>query len=86
MKFPVNRACPLFNPWEHLNYFSPASLRGSLAEEGFKVVSDFGRARVTRDVCLQFDDSRSGFLRNVLRVIKRVATSRPSAALFCEAA
>jgi SAM-dependent methyltransferase len=48
------RLSPVFNPWENLNYFSTASLRRLLSEEGFTVINDFGRTRTARDACANF--------------------------------
>jgi SAM-dependent methyltransferase len=77
------RLSPVFNPWEHLNYFSAASARRLLAEEGFTVINDFGRTRTARDACANFGDSRANPIINSARVFKRAMTSAPSTALFC---
>lgn len=74
----------VFNPWEHLNYFSSKSLRRLLAEEGFSVINDYGRSKAARDACLQFGVSRANILVNSLRIFKRAASSGPTTELFCE--
>jgi SAM-dependent methyltransferase len=79
------RLSPVFNPWEHLNYFSAESLRRLLAEEGFTVINDFGRTRTARDACANFGDARANRVVNSLRILKRAATSAPTTALFCAA-
>ncbi len=80
------RRLPLVvNPWEHLNYFSPASLRRLLVEEGFTVVNDFLRSRAAREACLRFGEPRVSWFANSLRVIKRAAMAAPSTTLICEA-
>jgi 2-polyprenyl-3-methyl-5-hydroxy-6-metoxy-1,4-benzoquinol methylase len=80
------RRLPLvINPWEHLNYFSPDSLRRLLAEEGFTVINDFERSRAAREACLRFGEPTVNFPVNSLRVIKRAATAAPSTTLICEA-
>jgi SAM-dependent methyltransferase len=85
--FLKNGSLPqVINPWEHLNYFSTQSLRGLLAEEGFKVVIDFGRARPAYDACLQIGSATSlkSRLRNNLRLMKRASFSSQSTELFCQ--
>jgi SAM-dependent methyltransferase len=77
---------PVFNPWEHLNYFSAQSLRQLLAEEGFAVINDFGRTRTARDACAGFGKRQVNMLFNGLRILKRAATSKPTTELFCEIA
>lgn len=75
---------PVFNPWEHLNYFSAASLRRLLAEEGFEVINDFGRTRSLRDACAQFGDASSNAIINWIRIMKRAVQTTPTTHLFCE--
>lgn len=77
---------PVFNPWEHLNYFSAQSLRRLLAEEGFAVINDFGRTRAARDACAGFGNRQAGIVFNGLRVLKRALASTPTTELFCEIA
>jgi SAM-dependent methyltransferase len=79
------RLSPVFNPWEHLNYFSTATLRRLLAEEGFTVINDFGRTRTARDACANFGESHVNPVVNSLRILKRALTSGPTTALFCVA-
>jgi SAM-dependent methyltransferase len=74
----------VFNPWEHLNYFSVETLRRLLAEEGFRVISDFGRTRAARDACSRFGDLKVNPGFNSLRILKRAVTTAPSTELFCE--
>jgi 2-polyprenyl-3-methyl-5-hydroxy-6-metoxy-1,4-benzoquinol methylase len=78
----------VINPWEHLNYFSPQSLRRLLAEEGFEVVSDFGRAKPAYDDCLGIGEATSlrSCGRNGLRLMKRVLATSQSTELFCASA
>jgi 2-polyprenyl-3-methyl-5-hydroxy-6-metoxy-1,4-benzoquinol methylase len=78
------RLPPVLNPWEHLNYFSAATLRRLLAEEGFTVVHDFGCAAAVRDACAQFGDPGINPVVNGLRILKRAAAASPSTQLFCE--
>jgi SAM-dependent methyltransferase len=82
------RLPPVINPWEHLNYFSAESLRRLLAEESFKVVNDFGRAKPAYDACLGIGDEASlkSRVRNSLRVMKRALTTSQSTELICESA
>lgn len=75
---------PVFNPWEHLNYFSANSLRRLLAEEGFVVINDFGRTRGARDACERFGDAQANLVVNSLRILKRAVTSAPTTAVYCE--
>jgi hypothetical protein len=76
----------VINPWEHLNYFSTESLRGLLAEEGFEVVIDFGRAKPAYDACWQIGNATSlkSRLRNGLRLMKRASFPAQSTELFCQ--
>jgi cyclopropane fatty-acyl-phospholipid synthase-like methyltransferase len=78
------RLSPVFNPWEHLNYFSASSLRRLLEEEGFTVINDFGRTRSARDACARFGDATVNAVVNSLRILKRAAAAAPTTALFCE--
>jgi SAM-dependent methyltransferase len=74
----------VFNPWEHLNYFSASSLRTLLDEEGFRVINDFGRTRPAVDASARFGDQPDrGVLINAARIIKRMFSSQPSTELFC---
>jgi SAM-dependent methyltransferase len=79
------RLSPVFNPWEHLNYFSTSSLRRLLSEEGFTVINDFGRTRTMRDACANFGDPRVNSFVNTLRILKRVMKAAPTTELFCAA-
>jgi SAM-dependent methyltransferase len=79
------RLSRVFNPWEHLNYFSAESLRRLLAEEGFTVINDFGRTKTGRTACSQFGKSKVNPVVNSFRILKLAVTSRPSTELFCEA-
>lgn len=75
----------VFNPWEHLNYFSAASLRAMLEEEGFAVITDFGRTRSARFALDTIGStSLAAVLRNGLRITKRMATLPPSTELLCQ--
>jgi len=76
---------PVFNPWEHLNYFSAGSLRRLLAEEGFTVINDFGQTRAARDACAKFGEPNANYVVNSVRILKRAAMSVPTTALFCAA-
>jgi SAM-dependent methyltransferase len=78
------RLSPVFNPWEHLNYFSASSLRRLLEKEGFTVINDFGRTRNARDACARFGDAKVNAVINSLRILKRAAAAPPTTALFCE--
>lgn len=73
----------VFNPWEHLNYFSAASLRQLLSEEGFKVIYDYGRTSTARVACALFGEAKVNSIVNSLRIFKRAATATPSTQLFC---
>jgi len=77
---------PVVNPWEHLNYFSAESLRRLLAEESFKVVTDFGRVKPAYNACLQIGDATSlkSLVRNGLRLMKRAVATWQSTELICE--
>jgi 2-polyprenyl-3-methyl-5-hydroxy-6-metoxy-1,4-benzoquinol methylase len=77
---------PVVNPWEHLNYFSAQSLRRLLAEESFKVVNDFGRAKPAYDACVRIGDATSlkSRIRNYLRILKRAVATSQSTQLVCE--
>lgn len=79
------RLPPVINPWEHLNYFSTQSLCRLLAEEGFKVVNDFGRAKPVYDACSRTGDvtSLKSRVRNALRLMKRAAATSQTTELFC---
>jgi SAM-dependent methyltransferase len=78
----------VFNPWEHLNYFSAQSLRRLLAEEGFKVVNDFGRARSVYDACSGIGEATSlkSHVRSGLRLMKRALATSQSTELICASA
>lgn len=79
------RLPPVFNPWEHLNYFSASTLRRLLAEEGFVVLNDFGRTKGARDACAYFGNSpRYSGVINYLRIVKRTLSSPMSTELFCQ--
>jgi 2-polyprenyl-3-methyl-5-hydroxy-6-metoxy-1,4-benzoquinol methylase len=78
------RLSPVFNPWEHLNYFSAENLRRLLAEEGFTVINDFGRTRTARDACAKLGDAHANPIFNSLRILRRAATTAPSTQLFCQ--
>ena len=75
----------VFNPWEHLNYFSSGTFRRLLAEENITVLEDFGRSAAARDASARFG-AASGLERalNCLRVAKRVLAAPPSTELFCQ--
>lgn len=82
-----NRLPAVFNPWEHLNYFSAAAFRQLLSEEGFAVLEDFGQGASARDACTRFGEvSGSRKILNCLRVAKRALSSSPSTELFCQSA
>jgi 2-polyprenyl-3-methyl-5-hydroxy-6-metoxy-1,4-benzoquinol methylase len=74
----------VFNPWEHLNYFTASSLRRMLADEGFSVVSDLGRSRSAMDSSARFGDlSPLRALINGLRTTRRALIAAPSTELVC---
>lgn len=77
------RLSPVFNPWEHLNYFTFGSQRRLLDKEGFTVMADYGRTKTARDACSQFGAAPANLVLNTLRVMKRAATSGPTTELFC---
>ena len=79
---------PVINPWEHLNYFSAESLRRLLAEESFKVVNDFGRAKPAYDASVRVGDATSlkSRVRNGLRLMTRALATSQSTEVICEAA
>lgn len=86
--FQKDRCLPrVINPWEHLNYFSARTLIRLLAEEGFEVVNDFGRASIVREVSMRAGDTASLRHRvcNGLRLIKRALTASRSTQVFCKA-
>ena len=74
----------VFNPWEHLNYFSASSFRRMLSDEGFAVITDFGRTRGARAALDAIGQpSLPTVVVNGLRVTKRVLSTTPSTELFC---
>jgi 2-polyprenyl-3-methyl-5-hydroxy-6-metoxy-1,4-benzoquinol methylase len=79
------RLAAVFNPWEHLNYFSAASLRRLLAEEGFGIVRDYGVAEGVREAAAHVGEPAAlkACVRNGARLLKRAAFAAPSAQLFC---
>ena len=78
----------VINPWEHLNYFSAESLRRLLAEESFKVINDFGRAKPAYEASTRIGDATSlkSRVRNGLRLMKRALATAQSTELICETA
>ena len=80
------RLSPVFNPWEHLNYFSAQSLHRLLTEEGFQVIGDFGRSRAAYEACsyLGRDNSLKGRVRSGLRLFKRSMAPGRTTELFCQ--
>lgn len=75
----------MFNPWEQLKYFTAASLRWLLAEEGFEVINDYGAGGGVRQVAVsagrpQLAASRA---RSALRLARRALRPAPSTHLFC---
>jgi SAM-dependent methyltransferase len=77
---------PMFNPWEHLSYFRPADLRDLLAQEGFAVVADLGRARAARSALTAPDRPGLGNIIAAVRATKRLLSARPSTQLLCRVA
>jgi SAM-dependent methyltransferase len=73
---------PMFNPWEHLNYFRPEDLRGLLAREGFEVIADLGRSAPARAALQQAGSSGVA----ALRIAKRLLSAPPSTQLLCRVA
>jgi 2-polyprenyl-3-methyl-5-hydroxy-6-metoxy-1,4-benzoquinol methylase len=74
----------VFNPWEHLNYFSSASLHRMMAEEGFEVVRDYGAAAAAREALARIGEPApiKDRLRNAARLFKRTLVAPPSTQLF----
>jgi SAM-dependent methyltransferase len=75
---------PVFNPWEHLNYFSSLDLRHLLREEGFAPVADLGRGQSARAALGQLRNrSPARTVVDTLRVAKRLLSAPPSTQLVC---
>jgi hypothetical protein len=75
----------IYNPWEHLNYFTAESLRSLLADEGFAVVSDFGRSRAPAEAARRLGDlSPAAAIVGGARAIRRALRATPSTELFCQ--
>ncbi|MEJ8572834.1 class I SAM-dependent methyltransferase [Microbaculum marinum] len=76
----------VFNPWEHLNYFSAEKLRNLLEDCGFKVVRDYGSGLPTAAEA-SFIGKESGFRQQIktsARLFKRSLFRKPSTQLFCQ--
>lgn len=71
---------PVFNPWEHLNYFSAAILRTLLRDEGFAPVADLGRSHGARIALSQFLATPA---LTALRIAKRLFAAEASTQLVC---
>jgi SAM-dependent methyltransferase len=77
----------VFNPWEHLNYFSGQDLRRLLREEGFAPVIDLGRTLGAREaLARQGVTSPLELAVNALRVAKRMLSAPDSTQLVCRCA
>ena len=77
----------VFNPWEHLNYFSDQDLRRLLREEGFEPIVDLGRAQAAHRALTK--PGAMSLLRlavNALRVGKRMLAEPWSTQLVCRCA
>ena len=70
----------VFNPWEHLNYFSAATLRTLLRDEGFAPIADLGRGYGARHALSQFHATPA---LTALRIGKRLFAAEPSTQLVC---
>lgn len=75
----------VFNPWEHLNYFSANSLHRMLSEEGFDVIRDYGAAQAARDATERVGERATlkDRVHNGVRLLKRAVIASPSTQLFC---
>jgi len=75
----------VFNPWEHLNYFSTGGLRRMLAEEGFETVRDYGAAQAVREATAHIGETTAlkGRVLTGARLLKRAVVTAPSTQLFC---
>ena len=75
----------VFNPWEHLNYFTAASLRRLLAEECFAVIEDYCQVGGIRLAAAEAGRPQTAVerARSVLRLVRRALRSAPSTQLFC---
>lgn len=82
------RLSPVINPWEHLNYFSSASLRRLLADEGFEIIHDHGAGESFRQVANRVGTPQ-GFTHRLLgagRLARRAVRMMPSTQVFCRVA
>ena len=79
------RLSGVFNPWEHLNYFTASSLRALLSEEGFKVVQDYGAAEPMRQAGASVGRPASvkDRVRLGIAMARRSLARHPSTQLFC---
>ena len=77
----------VFNPWEHLNYFSSADLSRLLAEEGFGIVRDYGAGHSFRQLAKHVGEPTSlmGRALRAARLFRRALRSPHSTQLFCRA-
>lgn len=82
--FQEGQVSKVFNPWEHLNYFSAVSLRNLLSEEGFKVIRDHGAAITACQGFLRLKDEGASHVRNAARLLKTLAAPVQSTQLFCQ--
>jgi SAM-dependent methyltransferase len=71
---------PVFNPWEHLNYFSAAILRTLLRDEGFAPIADLGRSHGAR---LALSQLHQAPVQTALRIGKRLLAAEASTQLVC---
>lgn len=76
----------VYNPWEHLQYFTAASIRELLSEEGFEVISDYGACADARTAITRIGrvtTSASSRIIDTLRGANCVFKMKPSTKLFC---
>ena len=75
----------VFNPWEYLNYFQPADLRGLLARGGFRPIADLGRLRPARLALSSGVGAWRADVVSALRAGKRLLSANTSTQLLCRA-
>ena len=77
---------PMFNPWEHLNYFRPEDLKALLARGGFRTIADLGRLHPARLALTSGVGGWRSDIETALRAGKRLVAAQPSTQLLCRAA